>query len=63
MRNTREIKIRKELYLIYIQLKMPVTWVVLAFTTLAIMFPEGSNIDLLMSFVTTIVTIAISKDV
>ena len=51
----------KELYLIYIVLKMPVTWVILAFVTLAVMFPEGSNMDLFMSFVTTIAIIAISK--
>jgi len=52
----------KELYLIYILFRMPITWVILAFITLAVMFPEGSNIDLLMSFVTTIAVIAISKD-
>lgn len=52
----------KELYLIYILLRMPITWVILAFATLIIMFPEGSNMDLFMSFVATIFVIAISKD-
>lgn len=62
MRNTREIRKSNELYLIYLLLRMPITWIILAFATLMIMFPEGSNMDLLMSFVATIITIAISKD-
>ena len=63
MRNTREVKKMNEIYLIYILLRMPMTWIILAFAGLMIMFPEGSNMDLLMSFVATIVTIAVSKDV
>lgn len=62
MRNTREMRKSNELYLIYLLLRMPITWIILAFATLMIMFPEGSNMDLLMSFVATIITIAISKD-
>jgi len=63
MRNTKEMRKTNELYLIYILLRMPMTWIILAFASLMIMFPEGSNMDLLMSFVATIITIAISKDV
>ena len=63
MRNTKEMRKTNELYLIYILLRMPMTWIILAFASLMILFPEGSNMDLLMSFVATIITIAISKDV
>ena len=66
MRNTRLMRENREMrrfYMFYILLKMPLTWIILAFVTLLVMFPEGSNMDLLMSFIATIFTIAVSKAV